>query len=390
MVDVAGPEEGQEDPDEVGSSAVAVGHGSDLEVGQGQFDDAGSSTVVVGHGSGLEAGQDLQRFVSQRRYGVETFLASGEDADKKIDQWVRNSTADPKMFFLVVSQADVEEGDRPWVRSGVLAQARTLLSAFGKGRVILIVESGIFDFDYKSGLDDVLYPGGNISATYRSVAAFLLREFPSEGGTLGAASGTRRRPKEREPLERDVKFAILALSLAALLGSIYIFRSFSSNTVAVSPPTIPAGFDLSVPGTSNQTAGPVQTQPSGPPTTGPDIIPALPATCTVSLVKATTFPAVLSCDNGGVLRVTGHAGPWHNSVARVGLESQITGSFQYEETGEVVEIGPGVTNLDPAKSQYGVDEFVFQFTADGKRVQFEQFTDQGKRVVTMTFDAGSN
>lgn len=99
-----------------------------------------SSSVVVGHGSSKENGLELAHFVTQRRYFVDTFDASADDADERIQDWVDNSLDEPKMFFLVVSQKDVDEGNRPWVQSKVLDQARKLLSAFGKGRVILVVE----------------------------------------------------------------------------------------------------------------------------------------------------------------------------------------------------------------------------------------------------------
>ncbi len=346
-----------------------------------------SSSVVVGHGSSKENGLELAHFVTQRRYFVDTFDASADDADERIQDWVDNSLDEPKMFFLVVSQKDVDEGNRPWVQSKVLDQARKLLSAFGKGRVILVVEAGIIDFDYNSGLDDILFPPGKLSSTYRSVAAFLVREFGSEGNAgPGSGKPTSKKRSEREPLETDVKMAIALLALAAIFGGIYMIRLFTGNSSDEAVPEV-GGVELSLPSSQPELAGPEQTQPPTTVLTPPAQATALPATCRISLVRSTTLPGIVYCDDGGALRVTGYSGPWHNSVARIGLETQVTGSFVYEQNGNTVSVGPGVSNLDPSSSRFGVQEMVFQFEADGKRVQFEQFPEDGQRVVTFTFDA---
>ncbi len=346
-------------------------------------EDEAASAVIVGHGPSVDNGLELEHFVTQRRYQVDAFDASADGADERIQGWIENSVDEDKMFFFVVSQEDVDKGSRPWVQRGVLEQARKLLAAFGKGRVILVVEAGIIDFNYNSGLDDILFPPGKLSSTYRSVAAFLVREFATTGNA-GPGSGRPIGGKraEREPLETDVKWAFALLAVAAIFGGIYFFRLFTGNPEDDFT-SEGVGTELSLPA-QTQLAGPEQTQPPAPSPPPPAV---LPATCRIDLVKSTTLPSVIYCDNGGGLRVTGHSGPWHNSISRIGLQNDISGSFVYEETGSQISIGPGVSSLDPDSARYGVESMVLQFSVDGRRAQFEEFSTDGQRVVTLTFDA---
>jgi hypothetical protein len=117
---------------------------------------------------------------------------------------------------------------------------------------------------------------------------------------------------------------------------------------------------------------------------------AVPDTCLLDLRKGVLFAQPTICMQGGLLRLDGPVGPWHNDVGQIIISEGVVGWLRYEDASADVTLSEGIHQLDLQRAAYGLDSLELTFTGEGQHIHILQAPERGSAELTLTFALGTS
>jgi hypothetical protein len=266
-----------------------------------------------------------------------------------------------------------------------------LQGKLGVGQVIGLVELSQIPFTQEFGLVTVTYPSsGPGTAELTSLLSLL---SPASSSGLSHESRVVRALRTIRPEAWLVLGPLVALGAFLIVFGLgwLNWRAGGDDLVAVDidvgllDPVVPSSlFADRLPDDS----------------VGSRDVPAplaeLPVRCVIDTSRhGQALPADIACDGAGRLVLEGFAGPWHNEISSVAMDSGVVGTVTMEPRSDrpapaPIQLPSGQEqSLEPHDPSFGVDRLELVFGADRQRVVLRQASARGGGVATLTFVLGA-